>query len=90
MKFLNDIKCLIKKNFCLLLPTNSPRILIKTMLIDYNHSTFINIGEHLELQKNNRISSISIRILKGDNEKIKNYIIIKNNLFDIWIYINIS
>ena len=70
-----DIKIYIEKNmfnkkqFGSLLPTDSPRIPIKPILLDYNHTTLSNIGEPLELEKSSRISSNSNNNSKGDNVK---------------------
>ena len=58
-----------KKQFGSLLPTDSPRIPIKPILLDYNHTTLSNIGEPLELEKSSRISSNSNNNSKGDNVK---------------------
>ena len=75
-----DIKIYIEKNifnkkqFGSLLPTDSPRIPIKPILIDYNHTTLSNIGEPLELEKSSRLSSNSnTNVDNVKNSKIYSY-----------------
>ena len=70
-----DIKIYIEKNmfnkkqFGSLIPTDSPKIPIKPILLDYNHTTLSNIGEPLELEKSSRLSSNSNNNSKGENIK---------------------
>ena len=74
-----DIKSYILENMFnnkkspLLLPTESPRVAIKPILLDYNQSTISNLEEPLELEKSSRLSSIS-----NINHSNKEYQLIKN------------
>ena len=62
-----------KKKSPSLLPTESPRVAIKPILLDYNQSTISNLEEPLELEKSSRLSSIS-----NINHSNKEYQLIKN------------